>query len=46
MNAKSFSLVGTFDRDAIILGEKAGPSGETALMVACRYGTRETVERC
>ncbi|KAF4630419.1 hypothetical protein G7Y89_g7722 [Cudoniella acicularis] len=44
VNAKSFSLLGTFDKDAIILGERAGPSGETALMIACRYGTRETVE--
>jgi hypothetical protein len=42
VNAKSYSL--GFNRDAIILGEKAGPSGETALMIACRDGTRETVE--
>jgi hypothetical protein len=43
VNAKSYSL--GFNRDAIILGEKGGgPSGETALMIACRYGTKETVE--
>jgi hypothetical protein len=43
VNAKSFSLDRN-DRDVWMLGDKAGPSGETALMAACRTGTRETVE--
>jgi ankyrin repeat protein len=43
VNAKSVSLDGN-DRDVWMLGDKAGPSGETALMAACRMGTWETVE--
>jgi hypothetical protein len=42
VNAKSFSV--GWDKEAIILRRKGDPSGETALMVACRCGTRETVE--
>ncbi|PMD31059.1 ankyrin [Hyaloscypha variabilis F] len=43
VNAKGDSI--GFSRDAILLGEAGGgPSGETALMIACKYGTKETVE--
>jgi ankyrin repeat protein len=43
VNAKSFSLDRN-DRDVWMLGDKVGPSGETAVMDACRTGTRKTVE--
>jgi ankyrin repeat protein len=45
VNAKSPSInMASFDKDMIILGPSAFPSGETALMAACSEGTWETVD--
>lgn len=42
VNARSLTLLSC--KDWFILGEETGPSGETALIAACRYGKRESVE--